>query len=103
MQQITQKTISDFNKNKNEFYIIDSTLREGEQFINSNFSTDQKIKIAQMLSDFGIEYLELTNPSASENSYTDCKEICNLTSWYCKAISGSARPGFLLNQNWSGT
>ena len=78
MQQNSQKTISDFNKNKNEFYIIDSTLREGEQFINSKFSTNEKIKIAQMLSDFGIEYLELTNPSASENSYTDCKEICKL-------------------------
>ena len=25
-----------------------------------------------------------------------------LTSWYCKAIKGKARPGFLLNQNLKG-
>ena len=27
----------------------------------------------------------------------------NLTSWYCKAIKGRARPVFLQNQNWNGT
>ena len=26
----------------------------------------------------------------------------NLTSWYCKAIKGRARPVFLQNQNWNG-
>ena len=35
-------TISELEKNLNKFYIIDSTLREGEQFINSNFSSTEK-------------------------------------------------------------
>jgi homocitrate synthase len=48
------------------FSIIESTLREGEQFANAFFNTEQKIKIAQMLSDFGCEYIELTSPAASE-------------------------------------
>jgi len=71
-------TISELEKNLNKFYIIDSTLREGEQFINSNFSSTEKKNIAQYLSDFGIEFLELTNPSASLQSYEDCKMITQL-------------------------
>ena len=71
-------TVSELEKNLNKFYIIDSTLREGEQFINSNFSSTEKKKIACSLSEFGIEFLELTNPSASFQSYEDCKMIAQL-------------------------
>ena len=38
------------------FKIIDSTLREGEQFATAFFSTAQKIKVAKALDDFRIEY-----------------------------------------------
>jgi homocitrate synthase len=48
------------------FSIIESTLREGEQFANAFFTLDQKKTIAKMLSDFGVEYIELTSPAASE-------------------------------------
>lgn len=41
------------------FKIVDSTLREGEQFATASFSTAQKIKIAKGLDDFGIEYVRL--------------------------------------------
>ncbi len=51
-----------------KFNIIESTLREGEQFANAFFTTDHKVEIAKMLSDFGCEYLELTSPAASEQA-----------------------------------
>jgi homocitrate synthase len=60
------------------FSIIDSTLREGEQFVNAFFTTDEKIRIARMLDDFGVEYLELTSPLASPRSFEDCKTIASL-------------------------
>ncbi len=60
------------------FSIIESTLREGEQFVNAFFTTEQKIHIAQMLDEFGVEYLELTSPYASETSYNDCCAIAGL-------------------------
>ena len=47
------------------FQIIESTLREGEQFANAFFSTEQKIEIARMLDAFGVEYLEVTSHKAS--------------------------------------
>ncbi len=58
-----------------EFSIIESTLREGEQFVNAFFSPDEKIRIAEMLDEFGVEYLELTSPCASAQSEKDCRTI----------------------------
>lgn len=42
------------------FSIIDSTLREGEQFATAYFNTAQKLQIAQALDDFGVEYVRLS-------------------------------------------
>ena len=61
-----------------KFNIIESTLREGEQFVGANFSTEQKIKIAHALDAFGVEYIELTSPLASPQSNIDAKIIADL-------------------------
>jgi homocitrate synthase len=60
------------------FSIIDSTLREGEQFVNAFFTTEQKIRIATLLDAFGVEYIELTTPCASPQSEKDCQAIARL-------------------------
>jgi homocitrate synthase len=61
-----------------DFAIIESTLREGEQFVNAFFSREEKIQIATLLDAFGVEYLELTSPLASPNSLADCQAIADL-------------------------
>lgn len=58
-----------------KFNIIESTLREGEQFVGANFTSDQKLKIADALDELGVEYLELTSPLASPASRDDCERI----------------------------
>ncbi len=60
------------------FSIIESTLREGEQFANAFFNTEQKIEIARLLDALGVEYLELTSPAASPQSLADCQQISAL-------------------------
>lgn len=60
------------------FSIIESTLREGEQFVNAFFTTEQKIRIARLLDAFGVEYIELTTPMASPQSARDCETIARL-------------------------
>ncbi len=62
----------------NNYHIIESTLREGEQFIGANFTRDDKIRIARALDAFGVEYLELTSPLASPGSMGDLKAITEL-------------------------
>lgn len=70
--------MGDFLSNVSRFKIIESTLREGEQFANAFFDTETKIKIAKALDDFGVDYIELTSPAASEQSRRDCEAICKL-------------------------
>lgn len=61
-----------------QFSIIESTLREGEQFANAFFTQEQKGVIAQHLDAFGVEYLELTSPAASRQSRLDVEYVCRL-------------------------
>ncbi|KAF1824319.1 homocitrate synthase [Dissoconium aciculare CBS 342.82] len=70
--------VQDYLSNIGKFKIIESTLREGEQFANAFFDTETKIKIARALDDFGVDYIELTSPAASEQSRLDCEAICKL-------------------------
>ncbi len=60
------------------FAIVETTLREGEQFIEANFSLRDKIEIAIALDSFGVEYIELTSPYVSPQSRKDCKYIAKL-------------------------
>ncbi|KAI9892101.1 MAG: Saccharopine dehydrogenase [Vezdaea aestivalis] len=49
--------VGDFLSNVSRFKIIESTLREGEQFANAFFDTAKKIEIAKALDEFGVDYI----------------------------------------------
>lgn len=59
------------------FSIIESTLREGEQFSSAHFSTAQKLEIAALLDAFGVEIIEMTSPAASPQSEADIRALVN--------------------------
>jgi homocitrate synthase len=61
-----------------DWHIIDSTLREGEQFALANFSLADKLAIAKALDAFGVEYIEVTTPVASLESRRTCEALANL-------------------------
>src|SRR5512135_2276801 len=58
--------------------LIDSTLREGEQFSKASFRTEDKVEIARALDTFGVEYIEVTSPAASPQSQKDAAAIVKL-------------------------
>ncbi|MEI6222009.1 MAG: homocitrate synthase [bacterium] len=58
--------------------IIDTTLREGEQFSNAAFSTTERLKIVELLEAFGVDAIEVTTPISSERNFEDAKKICAL-------------------------
>jgi homocitrate synthase len=60
------------------FAIIESTLREGEQFATAWFTPEQKVRIAAALDEFGVEMIELSSPLASEQSEADVRMIVKL-------------------------
>jgi homocitrate synthase len=57
------------------FSIIESTLREGEQFSTATFTTAQKLEIVRLLDAFGVEMIEMTSPCASPQSEADIRAI----------------------------
>ncbi|MCL5094022.1 MAG: hypothetical protein M1355_02735 [Patescibacteria group bacterium] len=58
--------------------ILDTTLREGEQTTSVSFNTNQKIKIAKLLDQFGIDFIEAGHPAVSQKIKEDVKTIVNL-------------------------
>jgi homocitrate synthase len=68
---------ADLLSNVDNFAIIESTLREGEQFANAFFDTETKIAIARALDDFGVEYIELGEQAAEARG---CRLVFNLIS-----------------------
>jgi 2-isopropylmalate synthase len=47
--------------------ILDTTLREGEQTPYVNFTVDEKIQIAKILDNVGVDMIEAGDPSVSPN------------------------------------
>eukprot|EP00906_Rhabdomonas_costata_P017010 RCo024479 len=60
------------------FWIVDTTLREGEQFATADFSTSDRVYIAKTLDRLGVDYLELANPAASPQALADLTLISKL-------------------------
>lgn len=60
------------------FELIDTTLREGEQFSTADFKLDEKIAIAKLLDQFGIKFIEVTSPVVSNEAFHHCKKIASL-------------------------
>ena len=68
---------------------------EGEQFANAFFDTKTKIAIAKALDAFGVEYIELTSPAASEQSRSQPRRLHHRTAarvrWSARAHTLLAR------------
>ncbi len=63
---------------KTTWKLIDTTLREGEQFAKAAFRTEDKLEIARALDTFGVDYIEVTSPAASPQSQRDIAQIVKL-------------------------
>lgn len=50
---------------RKKLYIFDSTLRDGAQGENVNFSVIDKLNIVKALDEFGVHYIEAGNPSSN--------------------------------------
>ena len=57
--------------------LIESTLREGEQFATSFFDTEKKIEIARALDDFGVDYVCSIIQRAPVTRLTECVDRVN--------------------------
>jgi 2-isopropylmalate synthase len=56
-------------------YIFDTTLRDGEQSPGATMTHDEKLEIADMLDDMGVDIIEAGFPIASEGDFAAVSEI----------------------------
>lgn len=58
-------------------YLIDSTLRDGEQAPGVVFSLEEKVHIARLLDEAGVPEIEIGTPAISKQEQKDIKDILN--------------------------
>lgn len=58
--------------------VVESTLREGEQFAGAHFTPEDKRAIALALDRFGVPYIEITSPAASPRAFDDAVMLAGL-------------------------
>ena len=73
--------------------LLDSTLREGEQAPGVSFNVSQKLELAKMIDNFGVEYIELGHPAVSPDVRKAVEELSKLDLNAQKLIHGRATKG----------
>ncbi|SMY08812.1 2-isopropylmalate synthase [Flavimaricola marinus] len=72
--------------------IFDTTLRDGEQSPGATMTHSEKLEIAEMLDDMGVDIIEAGFPIASEGDFRAVSEIARLAK--TSTICGLARANF---------
>ena len=62
-------------KNGRQIYVVDTTLRDGEQTAGVVFANEEKLGIATMLSDLGVDQLEVGIPTMGGDEKNAIKSI----------------------------
>src|SRR5258705_1611796 len=58
--------------------VLDSTLREGEQFAGAFFSLEQRLEIARLLDAIGVAFIEVPSPVSSPGMRQTVQSLCEL-------------------------
>jgi len=81
------------DKNKQDLVLIfDTTLRDGEQSPGATMAHDEKIEIAEILDEMGVDIIEAGFPIASEGDFEAVKDIAALMK--SASVCGLARSSF---------
>jgi 2-isopropylmalate synthase len=84
---MTSQTKSD----KDRVVIFDTTLRDGEQCPGATMTFDEKLEVAELLDDMGVDIIEAGFPIASDGDFAAVQEIARRSKR--AVIAGLARAG----------
>ncbi len=76
----------------NRVYIFDTTLRDGEQSPGCSMNTPEKLRMARMLVELGVDIMEAGFPIASEGDFEAVRAIAREFSWVQVAALARTTP-----------
>jgi 2-isopropylmalate synthase len=79
------------NADPNRVIIFDTTLRDGEQSPGASMNLDEKLRIAELLAELGVDVIEAGFPIASNGDFEAVQEVSKLVKG--PVICGLARSG----------
>ncbi len=85
-------SITDTVNPQDRVFIFDTTLRDGEQSPGATMTHDEKLEIAELLDDMGVDIIEAGFPIASEGDFKAVSEIAERSK--NSVICGLARANF---------
>ena len=80
------------NSSGDQIIIFDTTLRDGEQCPGATMTYEEKLQVAELLDDMGVDVIEAGFPIASEGDFEAVTEIAKLAKY--SVICGLARANF---------
>lgn len=66
------------NHSKNRVLIFDTTMRDGEQSPGASMTLDEKLRIAEMLENMGVDIIEAGFPIASNGDFEAVREVSKI-------------------------
>ena len=78
-------------------YILDTTLRDGEQMPGVNLNLSEKLEIALQLEKLGVDVIEAGFPAASPGDFEAVQAVANRVK-SC-AVTGKSRKGRKLGRS----
>ena len=76
-----------------QIIIFDTTLRDGEQCPGATMTFEEKLQVAELLDEMGVDVIEAGFPIASEGDFEAVTEIAKLAK--TSVICGLARANFV--------
>src|SRR5437667_12190782 len=77
--------------NKDRVYMFDTTLRDGEQSPGATMTLEEKIQVAELLDEMGVDIIEAGFPIASNGDFEAVSEIAKIIK--NAVVCGLARAG----------
>jgi len=92
MTSSTDKAPAEPQRDEDKIVIFDTTLRDGEQCPGATMTFEEKLHVAELLDDMGVDIIEAGFPIASEGDFDAVTEIAKLAKQ--SVICGLARANF---------
>ena len=73
--------------NKDRVYIFDTTLRDGEQSPGATMTLEEKLQVAEILDDMGVDIIEAGFPVASPDDFAAVRAPAGLIASAARAAA----------------